>query len=63
MAFKPGRAGTKICVDPVPGPVSAGHTFSRSTNPQTLERDDSPDQIDRWNHTWAFFERNLKAKK
>jgi hypothetical protein len=28
-------------------------------NATTLERDDSPAQIDSWNLTWAFFERNL----
>jgi dipeptidyl aminopeptidase/acylaminoacyl peptidase len=59
MALKPTLAETKIYVDPVPGPVSVGHTFSRRVNPQTLERDDSPDQIDSWDRTWAFFERTL----
>jgi dienelactone hydrolase len=59
MALKPTLAETKIYVDPVPGPASGGHTFTRRVNPQTLERDDSPDQIDSWNRTWAFFERTL----
>lgn len=59
MALKPTLAETKIYVDPTPGPASGGHTFSRRVNPQTLERDDSPDQIDSWNLTWAFFERTL----
>jgi dipeptidyl aminopeptidase/acylaminoacyl peptidase len=59
MALKPTLAETKIYVDPVPGPVSAGHTFSRRVNTKTLEREDSPDQIDSWNRTWAFFERTL----
>jgi dipeptidyl aminopeptidase/acylaminoacyl peptidase len=59
MALKPNLAETKIYVDPVPGPVSVGHTFSRRVNTQTLEREDSPDQIDSWNRTWAFFERTL----
>jgi dipeptidyl aminopeptidase/acylaminoacyl peptidase len=58
-ALKPTLAETKIYVDPVPGPVSVGHTFSRRVNAQTLEREDSPDQIDSWNRTWAFFERTL----
>ena len=49
-------AETKIYVDPAPGPARRGHTFSRRVNPQTLERDDSPDQIDSWNRTWTFFE-------
>ncbi len=49
-------AETKVYVDPDPGPVSVGHTFSRRVNPQTLERNDSPAQIDSWNRTWVFFE-------
>jgi dipeptidyl aminopeptidase/acylaminoacyl peptidase len=63
QALKPKLAETKIYVDPAPGPASGGHTFSRRVNPQTLERDDSPAQIDSWNLTWAFFERHLKPKK
>jgi dienelactone hydrolase len=59
MALKPALAETKIYIDPVPGPVSGGHTFSRRVNSKTLEREDSPDQIDSWNRTWAFFERTL----
>ncbi len=50
-AQKPDLAETKIYVDP-PG----GHSFSRRVNPQTLERDDTPEQRDSWNRTWAFFE-------
>jgi hypothetical protein len=46
-------------VDPAPGPASGGHTFSRRVDPKTLERDDSPAQIDSWNLTWAFFARTL----
>ncbi len=53
---KPDLAETKVYVDPTPGPASGGHTFSRRVNPQTLERDDSPEQIDSWNRTWVFFE-------
>jgi dipeptidyl aminopeptidase/acylaminoacyl peptidase len=49
-------AETKVYVDPAPGPASQGHTFSRRVNPKTLERDDSPAQIDSWNRTWVFFE-------
>ncbi len=60
MALKPTLAETKIYKDPPPGAAGCGHTFSRRTNPATLERDDSPEQIDSWNRTWAFFERNLK---
>ena len=40
---------TKIYVDP-PG----GHSFSRQVDRETLERNDSPEQIDVWNRTWAF---------
>ena len=46
-------------VNPTPGPTSVGHTFSRRVNRTTLERDDSPEQIDSWNRVWAFFERTL----
>jgi dipeptidyl aminopeptidase/acylaminoacyl peptidase len=55
-ALKPDLAETKIYVDPVPGPSSVGHTFNRRVNPDTWERDDSPDQIDSWNRTWTFFD-------
>jgi dipeptidyl aminopeptidase/acylaminoacyl peptidase len=55
-ALKPDLAETKVYVDPVPGPSSAGHTFNRRVNPTTWERDDSPDQIDSWNRTWTFFD-------
>jgi dienelactone hydrolase len=57
---KPDLAETKIYVDPPPGPSSGGHTFSRRVNPKTLEREDSPEQIDSWNRTWVFFEWNLR---
>jgi dipeptidyl aminopeptidase/acylaminoacyl peptidase len=53
---KPDLAETKVYVNPAPGPSSQGHTFSRRVNPKTLERDDSPAQIDSWNRTWVFFE-------
>ena len=57
---KPDLAETKVYVDPTPGPTSGGHTFSRRTNMQTLERDDSPEQRDSWNRTWTFFEWHLR---
>ncbi len=53
---KPDLAETKIYVDPDVGPSSGGHTFSRRTNTETLQREDSPAQIDSWNRTWTFFE-------
>ena len=53
-------AETKIYVNPTPGPASGGHTFSRRTNMQTLQRDDSPEQRDSWNRTWTFFEWHLR---
>jgi dipeptidyl aminopeptidase/acylaminoacyl peptidase len=59
-ATKPDITETKIYVDPTPGPSSGGHTFSRRVNPETLERDDSPEQRDSWNRTWAFLELYLK---
>ena len=60
VARKPKLAETKIYVNPTPGPTSVGHTFSRRVNRTTLEREDSPEQIDSWTKVWAFFERTLK---
>ncbi|HUF23916.1 MAG TPA: alpha/beta fold hydrolase [Vicinamibacterales bacterium] len=57
---KPDLAETRIYVDPVPGPASGGHTFNRRVNAETLERNDSPDQIDSWNRTWTFLEWHLR---
>ena len=59
-ALKPDLAETKIYVNPAPWGASVGHAFSRRVDPQTLERVDSPEQIDSWNRTWAFFEWNLR---
>jgi len=59
-ALKPDLAETKIYVDPPPGRGGCGHTFSRRVNPQTLEREDTPEQVDSWNRTWTFFEWNLR---
>jgi dipeptidyl aminopeptidase/acylaminoacyl peptidase len=55
-ARKPFLAETKIYVDPPVGPAGGGHTFSRRVDPKTLERQDTPEQIDSWNRTWVFFE-------
>ena len=55
-ALKPDLAETKIYVDPAPWGSSVGHAFSRRVDPTTLERVDSPAQIDSWNRTWVFFE-------
>ena len=54
-ALKPDLAETKIYVDPPGWGSSVGHAFSRRVDPVTLERVDSPDQIDSWDRTWAFF--------
>ena len=62
-ALKPDLAETKIYVDPPPGSGGCGHTFSRRVNSTTLERDDTPEQIDSWNRTWTFFEWNLRPMK
>ena len=62
-ALKPDLAETKIYVDPAPGSHGGGHSFSRRVNPVTLEREDSPAQIDSWNRTWAFFERTLHPEQ
>jgi dipeptidyl aminopeptidase/acylaminoacyl peptidase len=57
---KPDLAETKVYVDPAPWGGSGGHAFSRRVDPQTLERVDSPAQIDSWNRTWVFFEWYLR---
>jgi dipeptidyl aminopeptidase/acylaminoacyl peptidase len=59
-ARKPDLAETKIYVDPPPGSSGGGHTFSRRTDLNTLQRMDTPEQRDSWNRTWAFFEWNLR---
>jgi dipeptidyl aminopeptidase/acylaminoacyl peptidase len=56
MALKPDLAETKIYKDPPPGPHGCGHSFSRRVT-DDMKRNDSPEQIDSWNRTWAFFER------
>lgn len=56
-ALKPDLAETKVYVDPAPWGGSIGHAFSRRVETNTtLERNDSPAQIDSWNRTWTFFE-------
>jgi len=57
---KPNLAETKIYADPPPGAAGGGHTFSRRVDPKTLERQDTPEQVDSWTRTWAFFEWNLR---
>jgi dipeptidyl aminopeptidase/acylaminoacyl peptidase len=59
-ALKPDLAETKIYVDPAPWGGSVGHAFSRRVDPVTLERVDSPEQIDSWNRTWTFFDWTLR---
>ena len=59
-ARKPELSETKVYVNPTPGPASGGHTFSRRVNRETLEREDSPEQIDSWSLVWAFFDKWLK---
>jgi dipeptidyl aminopeptidase/acylaminoacyl peptidase len=53
---KPDLAETKTYVDPPRWGGSGGHAFSRRVDPNTLQRVESPDQIDSWNRTWTFFE-------
>lgn len=51
----PGLAETRIYQDP-PG----GHGFSRRVNAETLEREDTPEQVDSWNRVWTFLQWNLR---
>ncbi len=59
-ALKPELSETKVYVDPSPWGSSVGHAFSRRVDPVTLERVDSPAQIDSWSRTWTFFDWNLR---
>jgi dipeptidyl aminopeptidase/acylaminoacyl peptidase len=61
-SLKPNLAETKIYVNPPWGGGGCGHTFSRRANADLTARDDTPEQIDSWNRTWAFFERTLGVK-
>ncbi len=58
--LKPRLSETRIYVDPTPWGRSVGHSFSRRVDRETLERDDSPEQIDSWNRTWAFLDWHLR---
>ncbi len=51
---------TRIYIDPEEWGRSGGHSFSRRVDPETLERVDSPSQIDSWNRTWTFFDWYLR---
>jgi dipeptidyl aminopeptidase/acylaminoacyl peptidase len=51
---------TRIYIDPEPWGSSVGHSFSRRVDSETLERVDSPSQIDSWNRTWTFFDWHLR---
>jgi dipeptidyl aminopeptidase/acylaminoacyl peptidase len=59
---KPDLAETKTYVDPAPWGASVGHAFSRRVDPKTLQRVDSPEQIDSWDRTWTFFAWNLRKR-
>ncbi|NUR53809.1 MAG: S9 family peptidase [Acidobacteria bacterium] len=59
---KPHLAETKVYVDPPVGYAGGGHTFSRRVNLDTLQREDTPEQIDSWNRTWTFFEWHLRPQ-
>lgn len=59
-ALKSDLAETKIYVDPPGWGGSVGHAFDRRVDPATLERLDTPEQIDSWNRIWNFFDWNLR---
>ena len=54
-ALKSDLAETKIYVDPPGWGGTVGHAFDRRVDPVTLERLDTPEQIDSWNRIWQFF--------
>jgi dipeptidyl aminopeptidase/acylaminoacyl peptidase len=53
-------AETKVYVDPPPGGGGGGHTFNRRVDRETLQRQDTPEQIDSWNRVWTFFDWHLR---
>jgi dipeptidyl aminopeptidase/acylaminoacyl peptidase len=57
---KPHLAETKVYVDPPGWGGSVGHAFNRRVDPKTLERVDTPEQIDSWNRVWTFFSEHLR---
>jgi dipeptidyl aminopeptidase/acylaminoacyl peptidase len=57
---KPDLAETKIYVNPATWGGSGGHAFNRRVDVETLQRVESPAQVDSWNRTWAFFEWHLR---
>lgn len=59
-ALKPDLAETKVYVDPPGWGGSVGHAFDRRVDMVTLERLDTPEQIDSWNRIWQFFDWNLR---
>ncbi len=59
---KPHLAETKIYVDPPVGAAGGGHTFNRRVDLKTLERQDTPEQVDSWNRVWTFFEWTLRPR-
>lgn len=59
-AQKPDLSETKIYEDPAPWGGSGGHAFNRRVDNDTLERVDSPAQIDSWNRQWTFLEEHLR---
>jgi len=61
-ARKPHLTETKVYVDPPVGYAGGGHTFSRRVNIETLQREDTPEQIDSWSRTWTFFEWHLRSQ-
>jgi dienelactone hydrolase len=57
---KPELAETRVYVDPPTWGPSGGHAFNRRVDPKTLQRVDSPEQIDSWNRVWTFFDWHLR---
>jgi dipeptidyl aminopeptidase/acylaminoacyl peptidase len=57
---KPDLAETRVYVDPPTWGSSGGHAFNRRSDTKTLQRVDSPEQIDSWNRTWTFFDWHLR---
>ena len=54
---KPDLSEIIVFKDPV-----GGHFFNRQVNLKTLEREDTPTQVESWNQTWRFLDQHLSPR-
>ena len=56
-AKKPDLSEVIVFKDPI-----GGHFFNRQVNLQTLQREDTPTQIEAWKQTWRFLDQHLSPR-